>query len=395
MVSQEPAPSDELAQEGEEPVALDPDLVPDLDQESEQDPVQETESETTTEAEDAVAAQESEVEEFEQDDTLTAEEEEEVSEELPDEPVDESVDVSSDDLSTLSAPLTATPPDPNFPGGISPSHVFARLTLVEATLDHMLAFKEIEAPEAPAFTETTLGPLHVYQLMTTCNDHSQLISAETGTLAVPTMVAKPRSYAPQDIFTLVDSLFVGLNQACAEFGMDELSTLETAVEGKNLTNVYEVGVRVLTKLNAMSAEAQATPSTVFAQMRRATSDVRSILRQSDPACRYRIDAPASPADRSASNVYELCLEIRRDMNPVLEAAGMPATEVPDADAGADQWVSACIQSQILIAELNRLKIALNTPSSTPLVIPVEGKTPTDVFGELLLTQYLLQQIKLP
>ena len=51
-----------------------------------------------------------------------------------------------------------------------------------------------------------------------------------------------------------------------------------------------------------------------------------------------------------------------------------------------------IQTQIIIAEINLLKIATGTISATPLPIPVKGKKPSDVHQEAVAMEYLLDQI---
>ena len=51
-----------------------------------------------------------------------------------------------------------------------------------------------------------------------------------------------------------------------------------------------------------------------------------------------------------------------------------------------------IQSRIVIADLNLLERGLDTISSTPMTIPVEGKTPSDVHHTAMTIAFLVKQI---
>jgi hypothetical protein len=130
-------------------------------------------------------------------------------------------------------------------------------------------------------------------------------------------------------------------------------------------------------------------------MVRAADDVRSVLRQSDPESRYRVNAPPSESGRVPGDAFAKCLDIRKLLNQHRIAAGLP--EVPLATPPSDYEIrprDVFLQTQIIIAELNLLKLRTETISSTPLAIPVKGtKSPTDVHEQASLIEYLLRQVK--
>jgi hypothetical protein len=150
-----------------------------------------------------------------------------------------------------------------------------------------------------------------------------------------------------------------------------------AATGKTPTDVFTALVEVFVKLDRRCGHEQVSPNVVYEQMVRADADVRSMLQQGDSASRYRIDAPPSDSDRSPRHVLERALEIRGPINQLLARLELPAAPIPSSiPQGEIDPAYPFIQTQIIIAELNLLKVHLKTFSSTPLPIPVSGKTPT-------------------
>ena len=122
--------------------------------------------------------------------------------------------------------------------------------------------------------------------------------------------------------------------------------------------------------------------------------MRSILTRIDPYRRYRIDSPAVDGPKTPAEVFAQCLEIRGTINDVRRELELGTTPVPSvAEGQALRPEDVFIQTQIIIAELNLVKLGTGTSSSTPLTVPVSDKTPSDVFGQAALLDYLLKQIK--
>ena len=162
------------------------------------------------------------------------------------------------------------------------------------------------------------------------------------------------------------------------------------------TDVFNRAVHVFIKLNALCGYADLKASEVFAQMVRGVEDVKSMLRQADPACRYKIDQPPTSPDRTPGDVFEMCLNTREQINVMRQAFGMETIPVPEMSFRDDvRPRDVFFQTQIIIAELNLLKKPLETKSSSPLPIPVSDKTPTDVHEQATMILYLLKQVKLP
>ena len=73
---------------------------------------------------------------------------------------------------------------------------------------------------------------------------------------------------------------------------------------------------------------------------------------------------------------------------------MQVTPLPDLAAEGIRPRDVFFQTQILIAELNLIKLRLETVSSTPLAIKApDDTTPTDVYQQALLVEHLVKQFQ--
>lgn len=287
----------------------------------------------------------------------------------------------------------ANPLDAEFPGGISPSNVFAKLDLLDQTIDRIMQASGIAAPQIPADIELGLEPMHVYQIILACNRRLLELDDKLQVIAVPTISARPRNYAPRDVLLLVELMLANVRAIGEELRLESLPADETAVQDKVPTDVFHLGVKVFLKLNALCGFEQPTPNEVYAEMIRADEDVRSMLRQIDPACRYRIDAPLVETELKPGDVFEKCREIRLKLNEFRQRIGMDAVPIPKMTSrDAILPYDVFLQTQIIIAELNLLKLSRNTVSSTPLPQPFTGKLPTDVYNRAEMVLFLLNQL---
>lgn len=285
------------------------------------------------------------------------------------------------------------PLDESFPDGISPSHVYSKLERLNRTLDTIIKARNVPIPTFPERIETGLMPMHVYQAVLSCTDQLQEFDDQLDVFAIPTITVRPTTYAPRDVFFVVVTMLDNVHRIGRDLRIDNLPSDEIVVADKTPTDVFGLSVQVFIKLNALCGHTDLRPAEVYAQMVRGVEDVKSILRQNDPACRYRINAPPSPDDRTPADVFQKCLAIRRLVNRHRERLGMPTIPVPEPPGNVVRPRDVFFQTQVIIAELNLLKMRLNTISSTPLPIPVADETtPTDVHAQATMIEFLLDQV---
>ena len=174
--------------------------------------------------------------------------------------------------------------------------------------------------------------------------------------------------------------------------MDDLATDVRQVSGKTPTDVFNETVKLYLSFVALNGESSITPNEVYAQLVCATKDVMSILEQSDPACRYNVETAPVESGKTPSDVFRQCLNLRSEINIVRRNAGLGETPVPQSAIQELAPLDVFLQTQIIIAELNLLKRGTETISSTPLAIPVTGKTPSDCYQQVSFAVHLIKQV---
>lgn len=276
---------------------------------------------------------------------------------------------------------------------ITSDDVFTTMDLADRSLDVLMKAEGIEKTEHFEIMEKSLGPMHVYQLATACNDMIIRFEKKKGIRPMPKIVAAPAEYIPEDVKMLADMMLAEIRRVSDRLGISNLPQNEEPFYNKNSTDVFEKMLRIFLKLNALTGVEKITPSESFQEMARAVSDVKSILKHIDPAQRYRIDAPLSPPGIKPADVFKQCLLIRQDINARRKSFNVDVVPVPEVAENRELRPSdVFIQIQIIIAELNLLKMATGTVSLTPLPVPVSGKVPTDVHQQAQMVRYLLSQI---
>lgn len=274
---------------------------------------------------------------------------------------------------------------------ITPNHAYSVMELVDRSLDMIIKLKNISNYKEIKLLEKGLRPMHTYQMAISCIDSLIEYQRKQGIPQLPKVVAIPRVYIPADVMQLGQLLLNGLRDTFPQLLDASLEPYEFT--NKVPTDVFGKAVSIFVKIKVLSDVSNITPNETYAESVRVVSDVKSILSQIDPAQRYRIDAPVSPSNLTPSDVFQECLLLRQDINKLAEHLKLTITPIPEVDKNATLHpADVFIQLQVIIAELNLLKMGTGTISSTPLAIPVSGKTPSDVHQQVVLARYLLAQI---
>lgn len=276
---------------------------------------------------------------------------------------------------------------------MTPSQAFAITDLSIRSLDAVIQSRGIKLPERRNIPEKGLKPMHTYQMAVSCTDMIIEFEKKLGMRPMPKVVAIPREYVPEDIIRFGLMLLAEIRNIASALKIGSLPETEDVFSDKVPTDVFENVLNIFIRLGILTGMENISPDEVFPQMLRAVSDVKSILIHIDPAQRFRIDSPPSPPEISPSHVFRECLQIRRDINSLRKHLDLETIPVPDIPE--DRYLHPAdvfVQTQIIIAELNLLKMGTGTVSSTPLAIPVSGKVSRDVHQQALMIRYLLSQI---
>lgn len=146
------------------------------------------------------------------------------------------------------------------------------------------------------------------------------------------------------------------------------------------------------KLRLLSGKTGISPNIAYAEMARAVTDAKSILVNIDPYSRYQVNAPESQSGLNPTAVFKNSLSIRKTLNSVRQFYQMGNTVVPTFDGKDKGPQDVFYQIQIIIAELNLIKLASKTTNITPVAIIVKGKKPSDVHQQASAIKYLMEQV---
>lgn len=276
---------------------------------------------------------------------------------------------------------------------VSPSDVYSVLDRVDLCADVLLEHTGVKTFQRPQLREKGLQPMHVYQMGVATVDLFIECQNQKQIRPMPKVVSTPSAYIPEDVKMLVDLLASHLERTLTRMSVETFPTDIRLFQGKVPTDVFDLFLSLYAKFSALAGRKQIKPNQVYAEMARGVADVKSILGQIDPARRYRIDAPKSPDGIASAEVFKICLDIRNHINEIRKSYDMEIIPVPEVESGAEPHpADVFIQTQIIIAELNLLKMRTGTVSATPLAVPVIDKTPSDVHQEAALLRYLMAQI---
>jgi hypothetical protein len=276
---------------------------------------------------------------------------------------------------------------------ITPSDVFATMELADRTAGVLLKNKGIDDVTGLKMMENGLKPMHVYQMAVAAINMIIEFEEKEGLRQMPKIVATPRRYEPADVKILADMILAELRKILSDLGVRDYPMEENRFSDKIPTDVFEKVLGLLVKFRTLAGREEITPDAVFPQMVRAVSDVKSVLTHIDPAQRFRIDSPRSSGELTPGHVFKECLLIRHDINKLREHFNLERIPVPEVQSNRELHpADVFIQTQIIIAELNLLKMGTGTVSSTPLAVPVSGKVPADVHQQVGMLRYLLGQV---
>ncbi|MBF0224334.1 MAG: hypothetical protein HQK76_02665 [Desulfobacterales bacterium] len=277
---------------------------------------------------------------------------------------------------------------------ITPNDVYSAVDIINRSLDIFLKQNRISNFESLDINEIGLRPMHVCQMAVTAVDAMIEFQESKEMRASFKIVVTPKEYIPHDIKLLADYLLSEIIRTADELKIDNLPNDKRIFSNKTPTDVFKGFVDIFLKFKFLTKNEEISPNTGYSEVVRAVLDAKSILTTIDSEQRFRIDAPKSPKGLKPANVYQECIEARKGLNKVRKNFKMEEIPIPMLDDFSKiNPADVFIQVQIIIAELNLLKRAIGTISSTPIPIAVNGKTPSDVHEQLVLLKYLLLQIE--
>ena len=274
---------------------------------------------------------------------------------------------------------------------VTPTEVYANLVLAEQQLDVMMSQQGLKMP-SQNYIEKNLKPMHVYQMVMACTDTLRELQIKEGLRPFPIMAVAPMKYTPGDVLLLIEVLQQQTRRIAANKQVTLITDLQI-FDKKSPTDVFNKAMDVFIKLRLLSGKKGISPNIAYAEMARAVTDAEYILINIDQYSRYQINVPKSQPGLSPTDVFKNALTVRKTLNSARQFYQMPTTQIPLFDGKDKTPLDVFYQSQIIIAELNLIKLGSHTTNITPVAINVTGKAPSDVHQQISYINYLMAQLE--
>jgi len=273
--------------------------------------------------------------------------------------------------------------------------VCAAIDLLNRSVDRVLAARGLPAPPEPVNRERGLRLEHIYQLHMACLAQLHEIESQGQIGRIPPLAASRAMHCrADDVVALSNLMHDELKRPAWILWVVKLPEERAAFSGKTADDAFSEVLRLYAKMNALAGKHGVAAGEVYSQLTRCVADAKAVLQRLDSAHRYRIDAPVTQSPKAVADVYERCIAIRRTLAGIADELNQPDTPVPKTSFAAGENVAGqnvFVQAQIVLAELNRIKVATGTAQSTPLAIAATEKTWTDAYNQAALLDYLLSQ----
>lgn len=296
-----------------------------------------------------------------------------------------------------------------WPEDVSPSDVCEQVDLADRILDQLLDSANIQVENLPHQIETTVMPMHVYQVHGLAIEALHHLEHSRGLRPIPIVVSTPMDYAPADVRMLSQMLVRHLRKLAQADGLVSLRTPHS-FEGKSSSDMLALIGRVLVKIKALDGPSKVSRDEVYAQVLRARRDMATVVRTvarringKPERKRFLMSAsfgvhpdgsalePPAPG-LGPMDAFKAMLAARRALNDLRVALKHPAIPVPSIEGVKIGPADVLIQTQIIIADINLIKAPFKVESSTGHSKRVAGKTPSDVVHEAQHIAYMAQRL---
>jgi len=267
-----------------------------------------------------------------------------------------------------------------FAAGISPSHVYQNTQRLIAEIDLIRNKLGVQDQPRHPGVQIKKKPIHVYakalevmEKVARAQARQDMTKMTVGTIPI-------RHISPTEVFAISDRILAELRRLKQKLNITKTISKPKFVAGKRPSDVYENMWRASYLLDAVAGEIE--PSFVFRNSRLILAELRQIsakLGVSSLTTAPLVVAGKRPKDvnlQSFKNMH-LLARLQRKLNiEPLRAPSFPSGTITPSDVYDT--------TNILLAELVRIKVALKIITPRPSIALLNGKGPPDVLAQMQL-----------
>ncbi len=294
----------------------------------------------------------------------------------------------------------------------TPNDVYAGIAYASRIADKLLAERKINDITIPLSRETDVKPMHVYELHTTVLSSLYEFSLTLHVRPPPVAVSTPILYTPEDVYKLTSLVVNNLEKVYKESGR-KINFRPIKVTGKTPSDVFQVLYTLYYQVHLLNSNGKKlSPNNVYAQIQRAREDLQYCIltiskrleQTQEEQKRMLVSSvygfhpngstmPPIQQDKTPKDVLYQALDTRENINRLRQYYNMERIKVPQAKQFTQVApVDVFLQTQIIIAELNLLKIPMGISSTTNRPVSVTDKSPSDVFHETKHIDYMINRL---
>ena len=293
----------------------------------------------------------------------------------------------------------------------SPNDVYAGVDYVNRVIQRVLENEGIADLQIPVSHETAAKPMHVYELHVAVLNELYQYALKNDRRPPPLATSTPIKYTPTDVYYLTQLIIRNTEDIHIDL-IGEINFSKKTFENKTPANVYQALFELYYKVNRLNGKSKISPSEVYAHIYRAKEDLqysllilsKSLHKEEEEKKRMLTTAvygmhpdgtllPAKESGRKPADVLVKAFEVRSKLNNLREKHQLKTIIIPKTEGYSKvKPIDVFLQTQFIIAELNLLKMPMGVNSTTNSVKPVSGKTPSDVYYEMMHINYMLERL---
>lgn len=278
------------------------------------------------------------------------------------------------------APPAATAVKKKKPNARTPSHVYQQTENIVAEIELLRRAMNITAAPRSPGVQVKKMPLHVYAKSLEVLEKIARLERDLGMEVVEVPQIPLKKIAPSDVFGATQNILAELRRLKTQKGIGEEITRARLVQGKTPSDVYENMWRASYMLDGLAG--QIDPNYVFRNAQYVLSELRLIASEVDIALEQ-----IAPAPLAGKGPKDVNIEAFKDLHKTVlleRKMKLSPLRVPTFPSGKITPSDVYDTTNMLMAELVRLKIQLGIETPRGQLPVPTGKKPSDALAQLQL-----------
>lgn len=273
--------------------------------------------------------------------------------------------------------------------------VYSSVDLSNRVMDVLLRkSKGIDKVAKVKLQEQALTTAHVYQLQVSTLELVRQLEKTFTMVPCPLVVNPPEKVQVGDAYSLSMMMLAEVRRLAIQLNIWGLPEERHTFKGKSASAVFALSSQVYQKLRLLGELPSPGAQELAGQFDRAVTDMEQVLGSIDLAKRYKVQAQGLEVAK-LKDLGRPVMALRQELNRASKAYKLQQTR-PGKVSGAMSGLELFLQSQIILADVGRLKVAVGCPALSPINRKAKGagvKAAADKLAKLTLLVSQVETLK--